>query len=83
MANELINPEGLRLDGRRPKELRRLNSQLGVLEDADGSAMFEMGYTKARIGRMFRALLAPQPAFLVTSMHERCWSRQLNATSRR
>eukprot|EP00798_Chlamydomonas_sp_ICE-L_P023523 gene23523-9046_t len=43
---EFISPEGLRLDGRRPKELRRLNAQLDVLHSADGSAIFEMGNTK-------------------------------------
>jgi len=45
---EYVSPEGLRLDGRRPKEVRQLRSALGVLDSADGSAMFEMGNTKAR-----------------------------------
>ena len=43
---EFVSPEGLRLDGRRPKELRRMNCQLDVLQTADGSAIFEMGNTK-------------------------------------
>lgn len=43
---EYISPEGLRLDGRRPKELRQLACQFGVLAKADGSATFEMGNTK-------------------------------------
>ena len=43
---EYISPEGLRLDGRRPKELRQLGCQFGVLAKADGSATFEMGNTK-------------------------------------
>mmetsp|Transcript_11236 Transcript_11236/g.24209 ORF Transcript_11236/g.24209 Transcript_11236/m.24209 type:complete len:245 (-) Transcript_11236:302-1036(-) len=43
---EFVSPEGLRIDGRRPKELRRLNAQLDVLQNADGSAIFEMGNTK-------------------------------------
>ncbi|KAG1660225.1 hypothetical protein FOA52_005095 [Chlamydomonas sp. UWO 241] len=43
---EFVSPEGLRLDGRRPKELRRLAAQLDVLASADGSAIFEMGNTK-------------------------------------
>jgi ribonuclease PH len=43
---EFVSPEGLRLDGRRPKELRQLKAELGVLKSADGSAMFEMGNTK-------------------------------------
>ena len=33
---------------RRPKELRQLKAELGVLASADGSAMFEMGNTKVR-----------------------------------
>ena len=45
---EFISPEGLRVDGRRPKELRKLRCQLGVLASADGSAIFEMGNTKVR-----------------------------------
>ncbi|CAM6103429.1 unnamed protein product [Calypogeia fissa] len=44
---EFISPEGLRLDGRRPLELRQLNAEMGVVDKADGSAMFEMGNTKA------------------------------------
>lgn len=43
---EFISPEGLRLDGRRPGELRRMHCQLDVLSNADGSAIFEMGNTK-------------------------------------
>ena len=37
---------GLRVDGRRPNELRRLRAHLGVLRAADGSAYLEMGNTK-------------------------------------
>jgi exosome complex component RRP41 len=43
---EYVSPEGLRVDGRRPKELRELRAQLRVLQSADGSATFEMGNTK-------------------------------------
>lgn len=43
---EFITSEGLRRDGRRAKELRRIRCQVGVLQDADGSAMFEMGNTQ-------------------------------------
>ena len=45
---EYISPEGLRLDGRRPKELRQLSCQFGILAKADGSATFEMGNTKVQ-----------------------------------
>ena len=33
---------------RRPKELRQLKAELGVLSSADGSALFEMGNTKVQ-----------------------------------
>ena len=37
---------GLRVDGRRPPELRRLQCKLGVFQQADGSAFLEQGNTK-------------------------------------
>ncbi|KND01023.1 uncharacterized protein SPPG_04117 [Spizellomyces punctatus DAOM BR117] len=43
---EIISPEGLRVDGRRPLELRRVNSRTAVLSQADGSAYIEQGNTK-------------------------------------
>ncbi|XP_004299129.1 PREDICTED: exosome complex component RRP41-like [Fragaria vesca subsp. vesca] len=43
---EFISPEGLRLDGRRPMEMRQIRAEIGVVSKADGSAMFEMGNTK-------------------------------------
>ncbi|CAM6012783.1 unnamed protein product [Sphagnum compactum] len=43
---EFISPEGLRLDGRRPHEMRQLHAEVGVVAKADGSALFEMGNTK-------------------------------------
>lgn len=43
---EYVNPEGLRTDGRRAEELRRMRAELGVIHSADGSASFEMGNTK-------------------------------------
>ncbi|XP_033229490.1 exosome complex component RRP41-like [Belonocnema kinseyi] len=40
-------PQGdLRLDGRRPTELRKINLRLGVFGQADGSAYVEQGKTK-------------------------------------
>lgn len=44
---EILSPEGLRLDGRRPHELRKIVCRVGVLSQADGSAYIEMGNTKA------------------------------------
>ncbi|XP_048440307.1 exosome complex component RRP41 homolog isoform X2 [Pyrus x bretschneideri] len=43
---EYVSPEGLRLDGRRPMEMRQIRGEIGVVEKADGSAVFEMGNTK-------------------------------------
>lgn len=37
---------GLRVDGRRPPELRKLQCRLGVFRQADGSAFLEQGNTK-------------------------------------
>lgn len=44
-GTEYVSPEGLRLDGRRPGEIRRLQALLGVEPAYDGSAMFRMGNT--------------------------------------
>mgnify|MGYP001770624742 FL=1 len=43
---KLINESGIRVDGRRPDELRPIKIELGVLKNADGSAIFQMGNTK-------------------------------------
>ncbi|KAJ8323201.1 Exosome non-catalytic core component [Batrachochytrium dendrobatidis] len=44
--NEMVSPEGLRVDGRRPPELRRLLTKVGLFTNADGSAYIELGNTK-------------------------------------
>ncbi|NWF95694.1 MAG: exosome complex exonuclease Rrp41 [Candidatus Thorarchaeota archaeon] len=41
----LISPEGLRVDGRRPDELRPIELEVGVLKTADGSAAIHQGKT--------------------------------------
>lgn len=43
---KLISEDGLRVDGRRPDELRPIKLEVGVLEKADGSAYVEYGRTK-------------------------------------
>ncbi|KAJ1926814.1 Exosome non-catalytic core component [Tieghemiomyces parasiticus] len=43
---ELLSPEGLRIDGRRANELRRTVCKQSVLGKADGSAYYEQGNTK-------------------------------------
>ncbi|MBS7634855.1 exosome complex exonuclease Rrp41 [Candidatus Bathyarchaeota archaeon] len=42
----LINGNGLRVDGRRPNELRSIKMEVGVLSNADGSAYIEQGKNK-------------------------------------
>lgn len=49
MSVEILSPEGLRCDGRRPHEMRKLKCEVGVAADADGSAMVEQGYTKVLV----------------------------------
>lgn len=41
----LISPEGLRIDGRRPDELRPIELKVGVLKQANGSASIRQGKT--------------------------------------
>ncbi len=42
----LIREDGLRHDGRKPDELRPIRIEIGVLNNADGSALVEFGKTK-------------------------------------
>ena len=42
----LIDDRGLRIDGRRPDELRPIKMEVGVLDKADGSAYIEQGKNK-------------------------------------
>lgn len=43
---KLINENGLRVDGRRPSELRPIKMEVGILSNADGSAYIEQGKSK-------------------------------------
>jgi exosome complex component RRP41 len=43
---KLIDKKGLRLDGRKPDELRPVKIEVGVLSNADGSAYIEQGKNK-------------------------------------
>nr|CAG4636435.1 EOG090X0BHT [Eubosmina coregoni] len=45
-GNELLSDQGLRIDGRKPTELRRIQCSLGIFAQADGSAYLEQGNTK-------------------------------------
>ncbi|MEB3861407.1 MAG: exosome complex exonuclease Rrp41 [Desulfurococcales archaeon] len=42
----LFREDGTRLDGRRPDEMRPIKMEVGVLDNADGSALVEFGRTK-------------------------------------
>lgn len=46
---DIISYEGIRMDGRRAKELRRVNMELGAAHKADGSATVEQGNTKVMV----------------------------------
>uniref|UniRef100_A0A1B0GJ79 Putative exosome complex component RRP41 n=2 Tax=Lutzomyia longipalpis TaxID=7200 RepID=A0A1B0GJ79_LUTLO len=45
-GQNLLSDQGLRLDGRRAHELRRIQCRLGVFSQPDGSAYLEQGNTK-------------------------------------
>ncbi|HVP92129.1 MAG TPA: exosome complex exonuclease Rrp41 [Acidobacteriota bacterium] len=45
-SEKLIDKKGIRLDGRKPDELRSIKVEVGVLSNADGSAYIEQGKNK-------------------------------------
>ena len=47
--SEFLSPEGLRVDGRRAGEIRRLRCRMGAQRQADGSAYVEQGNTKVLV----------------------------------
>ncbi len=47
---KLIDENGLRVDGRRPDELRKIRMEVGVLKKMDGSAYVEVGGTRIYAG---------------------------------
>lgn len=49
VLDSLISPDGLRIDGRRPNELRRIKCKMGVIPNVDGSAFFQQGHTQVWI----------------------------------
>mmetsp|Transcript_20692 Transcript_20692/g.50626 ORF Transcript_20692/g.50626 Transcript_20692/m.50626 type:complete len:171 (+) Transcript_20692:59-571(+) len=46
---DFLSLDGLRSDGRRPHEVRRVRCQLGTLAKADGSAYYEHGNTQVMV----------------------------------
>lgn len=63
--SEFMSPEGLRIDGRRAAEVRRLRCQLGA-SCADGSAYLEQGNTKVLV-----LVSGPKEANRVRGAHDR------------
>jgi exosome complex component RRP41 len=47
---KLIDKKGLRLDGRKPNELRPIKLEVGAIPNADGSAYIEQGKNKILVG---------------------------------
>lgn len=47
---KLIDKKGIRLDGRKPDELRSIKLEVGVIPNADGSAYIEHGKNKILVG---------------------------------
>lgn len=45
-TEKLINKKGLRLDGRKPEELRSTTFEIGIISKADGSAYIQQGKNK-------------------------------------
>lgn len=43
---EILSDSGVRCDGRKPSEIRSVKCKLGVFDQADGSAYFEVGNTR-------------------------------------
>lgn len=69
MSRDVISPEGLRQDGRRPPEIRKLACQLGQFRKVDGSATFEQGNTKV-IATVYGPREAKQRS---KALHDRCF----------
>jgi len=63
---DFVSPEGLRLDGRRPNELRRIKCRMGVLTRAHGSAYYEQGNTK-----VLASVFGPMEARKGKGLHDR------------
>ncbi|MEM7819238.1 MAG: exosome complex exonuclease Rrp41 [Candidatus Aenigmatarchaeota archaeon] len=50
MMEEKLIKDGIRLDGRRFDEIRPIEAKVGVIKNADGSALFKLGNTVAVAG---------------------------------
>ncbi|RPA80823.1 ribosomal protein S5 domain 2-like protein [Ascobolus immersus RN42] len=65
---ELLSPEGLRIDGRRWNDLRRVFAQMATQPSSNGSSYFEMGNTK-----VICTIQGPgEPTSRSKTIHDRC-----------
>jgi ribonuclease PH len=76
MSREVVNAEGLRMDGRRPGEMRKINVELDVLPFVDGSCRFTMGHTQVLAtvvgpcdSKKFRHTKSAEGMFQIASLH--------------
>jgi len=71
-AEKLIDKKGVRLDGRKPDELRPIKIEVGVLSNADGSAYIEQGKNKILAAVFGPRELHPKHLALSDRMVLRC-----------
>jgi exosome complex component RRP41 len=71
-TEKLIDKKGLRLDGRKPDELRQIKVEVGVLSNADGSASIEQGKNKILAAVFGPKELHPKHLSLPDRMALRC-----------
>jgi len=71
-SEKLIDKKGLRLDGRKPDELRQIKIEVGVLANADGSAYIEQGKNKILAAVFGPKELHPKHLALPDRMVLRC-----------
>jgi len=69
---KLIDKKGIRLDGRKPDELRPIKLEVGVLPNADGSAYIEQGKNKILAAAFGPRELHPKHLALSDRMVLRC-----------
>jgi exosome complex component RRP41 len=69
---KLINKKGIRLDGRKPDELRPIKIEVGILSNADGSAYIEQGKNKILAGAFGPKEMHPKHLSLPDRMVLRC-----------
>jgi exosome complex component RRP41 len=69
---KLIDKKGLRLDGRKPAELRPIKIEVGILSNADGSAYIEQGKNKILAAAFGPREMHPKHLSLPDRMVLRC-----------